>query len=659
MARRFSSLLPLVALLPFTAAPAGATTFVAVSDASLTAQAELAAVVRVEGRLPARDEGRPVTEYLVTVDRLLKGETGSSALVVQVPGGVRADGVGQRIWGTPAFAEGETALLFLRRGPDDTWRVLHLMQGAFHRLEVDGRPVAYRDLREARELPATEHRASRDFRRVRDFDRFADWVADSAAGLARRPRYFTRIDPARVQALHDRYTLFEEGGLNLRWFNFDFGGSVTYQAYQEGQLGVAGGGYAEVQAALRAWNNESSTPINLVYGGTTAAKGGLETFDSINAILFNDPEGEIEDTFSCTGGGTLAFGGPWFSTSTTGQFGGRTFIRIQGADIVTNDGISCFFERSANPSKAAEELIAHELGHNLGLGHSSEDKTEQNATLKQALMYAYIHNDGRGGQLNGDDVAALRALYTVGGGTAPSCNSGGGLLCLLNRRFQVSVTWQNQFNGRSGAGGPIPNTDLSGFFYFDDPSNVELIVKVLDFGSEIKVFYGQLTNLKFELKVTDTVTGRTKTYTNTAGECGAIDNDFARAALVATAPLVEGRSLGERAGSCVAGPSTVCLLDGRFRLTVDWRNQFNNTSGGGLARQLSNLTGAFAFTEAANLELLVKTLDFPDKYLVIYGSLSNLEFTLRVTDTVTGISKSYFNPAGNYCGGIDTTTFAK
>ena len=33
-------------------------------------------------------------------------------------------------------------------------------------------------------------------------------------------------------------------------------------------------------------------------------------------------------------------GGPWYSTSTTGQFGGRTFIRIQGAEVTPGDEIT-------------------------------------------------------------------------------------------------------------------------------------------------------------------------------------------------------------------------------------------------------------------------------------------------------------------------------
>ena len=39
--------------------------------------------------------------------------------------------------------------------------------------------------------------------------------------------------------------------------------------------------------------------------------------------------------------------------------------------------------------------------------------------------------------------------------------------------------------------------------------------------------------------------------------------------------------------------------------------------------------------------------------LVIWGAMSNLEYTLEVTDTKTGKVKTYRNPAGTYCGGLD------
>ncbi|MEA2691436.1 MAG: hypothetical protein QOJ16_823, partial [Acidobacteriota bacterium] len=40
-----------------------------------------------------------------------------------------------------------------------------------------------------------------------------------------------------------------------------------------------------------------------------------------------------------------------------------------------------------------------------------------------------------------------------------------------------------------------------------------------------------------------------------------------------------------------------------------------------------------------------------------YGALSDVAYTLTVTDTVKGTQKTYRNPQGNLCGGADTATF--
>src|SRR6185369_1361161 len=255
-------------------------------------------------------------------------------------------------------------------------------------------------------------------------------------------------------------------------------------------------------------------------GGKTTASGGLKTFDRINAILFNDPNDEISGTFDCSKGGTLAIGGPWFSSSTTNRFNGKTFSVIQGGDIVLNDGLECFFQLSRSPQKAAEELFAHELGHTLGLGHSSESRSEPNQTLHDALMFAFIHDDGRGARFNSDDLTAIRTLYNPGALQPPPpvgrCQASAQTLCLLNGRFAVQLTWQNQFDGSTGVGRAVRATDVTGYFSFGDPANLELLIKVLDFGNAIKVFYGELTNLHFTLTVTDVNTGAVKTYSNTA-----------------------------------------------------------------------------------------------------------------------------------------------
>ena len=234
-------------------------------------------------------------------------------------------------------------------------------------------------------------------------------------------------------------------------------------------------------------------------------------------------------------------------------------------------------------------------------------------------------------------------------------------LCLLSHRFRVQVNWQNQFDGSSGGGSAIASSDNTGFFYFTDPSNYELMVKILNFGTVIKVFYGELTDLHFTITVTDTSNGTVKTYQNTAGDCGGIDANAFTAAAAAVPGAKRGAGLGSGAtpkrGSCAPSSTTLCLLDRRFAVNVSWMNQFDGSSGVGKPRNLSDQSGLFTFTDPTVVELVMKMVDFGDRTAFFYGTLSNLEYDITVTDTIGGTTKTYHNAAGNYCGGLDNTAF--
>lgn len=230
-------------------------------------------------------------------------------------------------------------------------------------------------------------------------------------------------------------------------------------------------------------------------------------------------------------------------------------------------------------------------------------------------------------------------------GSSNKCKANSTTLCLGNGRYRVQVGYHNQFAGRYGFGGAIlpGRSTESGYFYFgSDPSNIELMVKILDFGDAVKVFWGQLTNLQYKIVVTDLARNTAKTYLSPTNNCGGNDaNAFASS--VAAQP--------SREAACRAGKNTACLLKGRFQVEGTWRNQFNGTSGSMGASRVSDLTSAFFFGSPGNVELLVKVADLGNRIGLFYGAMSNLEYTLTVRDTLTGEVKTYSNPAGNYCGG--------
>lgn len=106
------------------------------------------------------------------------------------------------------------------------------------------------------------------------------------------------------------------------------------------------------------------------------------------------------------------------------------------------------------------------------------------------------------------------------------CVPNANTLCLgENGRFKVSIQWED-FEGQTGPGVTANlETEDSGSFWFFDPNNIEMVVKALD-GRQHNgfqwIFYGSLTNVSFEMTVTDTESGLVKVYTNPSGNFASV-----------------------------------------------------------------------------------------------------------------------------------------
>src|SRR5262249_43758812 len=93
-------------------------------------------------------------------------------------------------------------------------------------------------------------------------------------------------------------------------------------------------------------------------------------------------------------------------------------------------------------------------------------------------------------------------------------------LCLEAGRFSVTATWQKG-DGSSGSGTAVPLTSDTGYFWFFDSSNIEVITKVLNgcgLTNAYWAFLAGLTNVEATLKFTDMKTGLVKTYSNPQGQ---------------------------------------------------------------------------------------------------------------------------------------------
>ncbi|HVS62373.1 MAG TPA: hypothetical protein VMT85_02600, partial [Thermoanaerobaculia bacterium] len=91
-------------------------------------------------------------------------------------------------------------------------------------------------------------------------------------------------------------------------------------------------------------------------------------------------------------------------------------------------------------------------------------------------------------------------------------------LVLGGGRFEVEIEWSTAAS--SGIGRPEGLTADTGVFWFFDPENLEVVIKVLDacaFNGRYWVFGGGLTDVEARITVTDTGTGAVRAYENALG----------------------------------------------------------------------------------------------------------------------------------------------
>jgi hypothetical protein len=266
-----------------------------------------------------------------------------------------------------------------------------------------------------------------------------------------------------------------------------------------------------------------------------------------------------------------------------------------------------------------------------------------------------------------DSVLASASLRSF----SPGCTPTGTDLCLNNGRFRVTVAWRD-FAGNTGLGRAVPLTSDTGYFWFFDPANVELVLKVLDgraLTDSFWVFYGALSTVEYVISVTDTETGVRKTYVNPSGNLASVADTEGLAVPVGASRAEEEEEEAPVAlpkgpvfattEACSPGTGNLCLNGSRFKIEVEWKD-FNGNTGSGQAVPLTGDTGYFWFFNSANVELIVKVLDgrsLNDHWWVFYGALSNVEYLITVTDTATGNVKTYFNPSGTLASMADTSAF--
>ncbi len=302
------------------------------------------------------------------------------------------------------------------------------------------------------------------------------------------------------------------------------------------------------------------------------------------------------------------------------------------------------------------------------------------------------------------------ARAQVGGGT---CAAGATTLCIDDQpgdqRWQVTETFHTtQGGGASGNGNAIPLASLGvshgGLFWFFGADNPEMLLKVLNacsINQHFWVFYAATTNVGFTVDVKDTHTGRSKSYTNHDGTAAPPVQDTAAFTCNAagdlapsygapaedeaggSSPMERAQATASRAAAgrpeglaataqgsaaapaagCAASATSVCI-DGRFLVQTSFHTrQGGGRSGAGQAIGLQSLGvgqgGLFWFFSQDNPEMLIKVIDgcaLNQRFWVFYAAGTNVGFTVTVTDTQTGHTRTYMNADGTAAPPVQDTS---
>ncbi len=413
----------------FQTASASAIVYLMPTDESMVDRSPIIVFGEVLSAQPGAAGASPTTEYLFAVEEVLKGFVAGSGIMVRQPGGVGVDGVAMRIGGLPMLAEGDRVLLFLRAETNGAHSIVEYALGMFWEVDVGGQLLLVREasLEDAVPLAGDATAAALPNRSLpRNADRFRRWIADRTTGLTRPSDYFEADVPDTPVAVAQPYRLFRTDqescwpDLPLRWQAFDLGEPLGFVVDAGGQDGVPGGGLSQLRRGMQVWNDDSRSRTNLVVQRTTNAAPPAYEADGVHSIVYEDAYDEIEGSFDPDGGGTLAIGGVLYRTCAghhTIPGGVEAAVQAVEGYIVTQDGLGDYLRSGAvtSPANYFERIIAHELGHAIGIDHPCEpEEAGCNNSHEDwgALMWPIANpTDTSRARLHEDDRDAARRLY--------------------------------------------------------------------------------------------------------------------------------------------------------------------------------------------------------------------------------------------------------
>jgi PKD repeat protein len=200
-----------------------------------------------------------------------------------------------------------------------------------------------------------------------------------------------------------------------------------------------------------------------------------------------------------------------------------------------------------------------------GDGQSSTDRNPTHVFAAPGVFRVTLTaTSARGPNVSTDDVVVSAA------DTLQLDNRG-------NHPFTVKLSATDQRTGRTASGQAIPQNDLFGYFSIPvltgNPDNPEVFVKILDgtpVNGEFWVFYGHLTDLVYDLTVTEVSTGISKTYHKDAGNtAGGFDTSGFHETTPTPAPTLTPTPPAPTPTPTAPGIVTVNLVASDFQWSFD------------------------------------------------------------------------------------------
>lgn len=244
------------------------------------------------------------------------------------------------------------------------------------------------------------------------------------------------------------------------------------------------------------WDIEGVDVVGFYYGS-----GALGPADSVNVTIYGDRNsapGSVQCSYSRLRP-TRGLGSGAFEINLPQPcrvLSGRSWVSVQANQDFPRAGQWALTSRTRQQEKPA-------VWRNPGDGYATGCRD-------------FKRLGGCVGLTEPDLLFKLRGRTATGG---TPCSANASTLCFQGNRFKAELSFVDS-RGRTVSARAVSVSPLSGYFWFLDANNPELAVKVIDgrpANGNFWVFYGGLTNVDYTLRVTDTATGRTKTYENRQG----------------------------------------------------------------------------------------------------------------------------------------------